>query len=206
MVNVQVDVSKDMVEFAKSASAREKPYDICLHCGSFAVTCDGPNILAMDYPRWVEWATEHIRRKKLKVAEIALASGLPQSTIKSALSGIHYDTRTDTMRKITKALVGGCWGQYPCHLASLLMEGDVHEVDQASQTMTAGERERMEEHIRQVRADYQAKVDYLKEQVEHWKKETEHWKEESRIRDKYLAEKNARIDSLMDRILRETDK
>lgn len=188
-----------MVEYAKTASAKDKPYDICLHCPFISESCDGPNILAMDYPRWVEWAKERMKLRNVTKGEVALQSGLSLSTVKSALSGMGYDVRTETMREITRVLIGGCWGQYPCHLAAILMAGKAQEAE--PDHLTATERQQYEEQVRQLKADYQAKVDYLKEQVAHWKEEAAHWKEESRIRDKYLADKNARIDDLMDRIL-----
>ena len=78
--------------------------------------------------------------------------------------------------------------------------------------MTQSDRERYDEHIRQMNANFesqlrqakeeaQAKIDYLKEQVSHWKEEASHWKEEARIRTQFIEEKNARIDDLMDRLL-----
>lgn len=199
MIKIEVDAPKSMREFAKSPLAKEKPYDICLHCPFISETCDGPNILAMDYPRWVGWAKERMNLRGLTKGEIALQSGIPMSTVKSALSGVGYDVRTETMREITRVIVGGCWGQYPCHLAALLMKGTVQEAEPES--VTVAERGQMEEQIRQIRTDYQAKVDYLKEQVSHWKEEAAHWKEEARIRDEFIKDKNKTIDRLMDKIL-----
>lgn len=190
-----------MVDYAQTSAAKEKPYDICLHCPFISESCDGPNILAMDYPRWVEWANHRMKRMNLTKGEVALQSGIPQSTVKSALSGVTYDIRTETMREITRVLIGGCWGQYPCHLAAILMAGNVQEAEPESTPLSVQERQQYETQIRELKAEAQAKVDYLKEQVAHWKEEAAHWKEEARIRDKYLADKNARIDALTDRIL-----
>lgn len=190
-----------MVDYAQTSAAKEKPYDICLLCPFISESCDGPNILAMDYRRWVEWANQRMKKLSLTKGEVALQSGIPHSTVKSALAGVTQDIRTETMREITRVLIGGCWGQYPCHLAAILMAGNVQEAEPESAPLSMQERRQYETQIREIKADYQAKVDYLKEQVAHWKEEAAHWKEESRIRDKYLADKNARIDSLMDRIL-----
>lgn len=194
MLKVLVDAPKKMVEFAETPEAKDKPYDICLHCPFISESCDGPNILAMDYPRWVEWANQRMKRMNLTKGEVALQSGIPQSTVKSALSGVTYDIRTETMREITRVLIGGCWGQYPCHLAAILMAGNAQEAEPENTPLSMRERQQYEAQIREIKADYQAKVDYLKEQVEHWK-------QESKIRDKYLAEKNEYINKLMDRIL-----
>lgn len=199
MVHMLLEVPRSMRDYSQSPEAREKPYNICLFCPSLCVSCDGPNILAMEYPRWVEWASQRMKARQMKYAELALASGLSQPTVKSALSGKGYDIRTETMREITRVLIGGCWGQFPCHLAAMLMDGQAQEAE--PDTLSSSERDRYEEQIRQLKADYQAKVDYLKEQVSHWKEEASHWKEEARIRTQFIEEKNARIDDLMDRLL-----
>ena len=210
MVHMLLEVPRSMRDYSQSPEAREKPYNICLFCPSLCVSCDGPNILAMEYPRWVEWASQRMKARQLKYAELALASGLSLPTVKSALSGKGYDIRTETMREITRVLIGGCWGQFPCHLAAMLMEGQANELEPPN--MTQADRERYDEHIRQMNANFesqlrqakeeaQAKIDYLKEQVSHWKEEASHWKEEARIRTQFSEEKNARIDDLMDRLL-----
>ena len=203
MLKISFDAPKSMVDYAQTSAAKEKPYDICLHCPFISESCDGPNILAMDYPRWVEWANQRMKRMNLTKGEVALQSGIPQSTVKSALSGVTYDIRTETMREITRVLIGGCWGQYPCHLAAVLMAGNVQEAESDVDTTATifAERVKMEDHVKQVKSEYQAKVDYLKEQVIHWKEEAAHWKEEARIRDEFLKEKNKTIDKLMDKIL-----
>lgn len=187
MLKILVDAPKTMVEYAKTASAKDKPYDICLHCPFISESCDGPNILAMDYPRWVEWARDRMKLRDLTKGEIAMQSGLPLSTVKSAFSGNSYDIRTETMREITRVLIGGCWGQYPCHLAAILMAGTAQDAE--PEHLSAGERAQMEEQIRQIKADYQAKVDYLKERIVYLQTQIEH--------------KNTTIDKLMDRLLKE---
>lgn len=199
MVHIQMEVPKSMRDYSQSPEAREKPYNICLLCPAVGITCDGPNIMAMEYPRWVEWALRLMRDRKMTYAELALASGLSLPTVKSALSGKGYDVRTETMRAITRALIGGCWGQFPCHLAALLMEDQAHEVEPS--TLSSAERERMEAQMAQVKADYQAKVDYLKERVLYLQEQVSHWQAECRLRDKHIADKNARIDNLLDRLL-----
>jgi len=197
MVKIQFDVPKSMIDFCHTKTAKSKLYDICLQCPYMRESCDGPNVLAMEYVRWAEWARERIKRMGLARADVAEEAELSLSTVNSALSGAGYDIRTDTMRRITKAIIGGCWGQYPCHFAALLIEGaDLEDGDKDS----AGEfvikwdleRAKFEEKERELRADYQAKIDYLKEQVV--------------IRDKYLDQKNQMIDDLTRAIIRLSQK
>lgn len=108
----------------------EKPYDICLNCEFLRESCDGPNILAMEYVRWVEWANRRAKQLHLTRAMIAEQANLPKSTLDSILSGRTQDIRASTMRAITQVLVGGCWGQYPCHLAAILMNSEELRVDE----------------------------------------------------------------------------
>lgn len=157
MIKIPVDAPKAMLDFARSEQAKEKPYDLCLLCPFMGTSCDGPNILAMEYPRWVEWANDRAKKQKMTRGEIAAIADLPKSTVDSALSGKLYDTRSETMRKITKAIVGGCWGQYPCHLASLLMEGNAE-----SDTQEAIDKEK----LRWVQEESEKKISYLKRIVD----------------------------------------
>lgn len=199
MVKIEVDAPKSMIEFAKSSEAAERPYDICLHCPFIGISCDGPNVLSLEYKRWVDWALDWMGIRGLTRGEVALQAGIPLSTVKSALSGEGYDIRAETKRAITKVLIGGCFGQYPCHFAALLMAGEAQEAE--ADHVTATERERMAEQMLLLKQEYQAKVDYLKERVEYLQTQVEHWQGEARIRDKYLEERNKTIDRLMDKIL-----
>lgn len=213
MLTFRVDAPKSMIDFCKTTEAKEKPYNICLKCPFIRESCDGPNILALEYHRWVEWSKDWIKQHKITRQGVADAAGLPLSTINSALSGTGYDIKTDTMRRITKALVGGCWGQYPCHLAAILMDGTA-EVDtgEDAKRIAALEAEvarlnaklqkvidTAEAKIADVKAEEKAKIDYLKEQVEGWRNE-------SRIRDKFLSEKNETINRLVNALIEKTNR
>lgn len=160
----------------------DKPYDICLDCAFLQDSCDGPNMLAMEYPRWVEWANSRAKQLRLTRAMIAEQANLPKSTLDSILSGRTQDIRASTMRAITHVLVGGCWGQYPCHLAALLIRSEELHVDekivelQNKLNAATAENESLhhkldavnssvQKELETVRADSQRKVDYLKERM-----------------------------------------
>ena len=129
MVKIAFDVPKKMMEVAQAPDAHTKPYDVCLHCPFISESCDGPNVLAMEYPRWVDWANARAKQLGLTRADIAEQSGVPVGTVNNAMSGRNADVRTSTLRDITKVLIGGCWGQYPCHFASLLINDELTEDD-----------------------------------------------------------------------------
>lgn len=97
----------------------EQPYNVCLNCVHIGKTCDGPNFLAMPTDRWCEWVRlrkDYLGWTNAKVAEI---SGIAKVTIDRIMAGISKDVRVTTMQAVTKALVNGTWGQYPCAMPSL---------------------------------------------------------------------------------------
>ena len=155
---------------AVSHADPEKPYDICLNCDFLQKSCDGPNMLAMDYPRWVEWANNRAKQLRLTRAQIAEQSNIPKSTLDSILSGRTQDIRASTMRAITKVLVGGCWGQYPCHIAAMLIESEEVRVDDqivALQSQISAEREkysRIEHELNALKFESRLKDDVMRTQ------------------------------------------
>ena len=95
-------------------NVEEKPYNACLDCANLGKTCDGPNFLAMTIDRWVEWC----RLRKIYIGmtnqQLAELSGVAVPSIERILSGKTKDPMLSTVQHITKALVNGSWGQYPC--------------------------------------------------------------------------------------------
>ena len=92
----------------------EKPYNACLDCANLGKTCDGPNFLAMKIDRWVEWC--RLRKMYLgwTAQKLADESGVAIASIERIFSGRTKDPMLSTVQLITKALVNGSWGQYPC--------------------------------------------------------------------------------------------
>lgn len=102
---------------------KDKPYNLCLRCKRMSSTCDGPNVLAMKYSRLVEWCNALARKKKLSRPDIAEGSNMALGTVVNFLSERTDDVMFSTLQPIVQFLVGGCWGQYPCHQAQRYMEG-----------------------------------------------------------------------------------
>jgi len=127
MYKITIDAPKKMREIAQKDEAESRPYDVCLECPFFSDTCDGPNVLAMSWDRWVEWARIRLHQLGFTYEDWAEKSQIPISTIKSIMTGKTQDSRHSTIRELTRVLVGGCWGQYPCHFASLLMTGQIED-------------------------------------------------------------------------------
>lgn len=92
----------------------EKPYNACLDCANLGKTCDGPNFLAMSIERWVEWCKLRKMYLHMTAQQLSDASGVSLPTIERIFSGRTKDPALSTVQLITKALVNGSWGMYPC--------------------------------------------------------------------------------------------
>lgn len=162
-----------------------KPYNQCLVCPHLGQTCDGPNFLAMTPDRWVEWCRMRKDMRQVTNSQLADGSGLPKGTVDRVMAGAGGDVRLSTMQSITKWLVGGTWGQYPCHFAALMLDenrpGEAQlekraQELQASLNTSEAETQRLRDYIRDTEARHerelseakgeaQRKVDFLKEDV-----------------------------------------
>lgn len=208
MVTIQIDIPKAMWQAAQCADAAHVPYNVCLACPFLSESCDGPNVLAMTTERWVEWATIRIKALGMTRQQLADKSSIPIATLHNIFAGKTTDMRHSTMRDLTKALIGDCWGQYPCHFAAMLMKGELIESHTADELAEAkAELQRMQARVRHlestlegihksyneeltlVRNEEKAKVEFLKNQVE--------------IKDKQnnaLSERIRRQDAVIDKL------
>ncbi len=98
---------------------QEKDYDMCLTCVHIGKNCDGPNFLAMDTDHWCEWV--RLRKELLgwTNAHIAEVSGISKVTIDRIMTANIKDLRNTTMQAVSKAMINGEWGNYPCALTQL---------------------------------------------------------------------------------------
>jgi len=162
-----------IISIEKNEDFKNKPYNICLECSYLGKSCDGPNFLGMTYKRWVEWCNIRKRQLNLTNATIAELSGIPKGTIDTIFSGRSDDIRFSTMQAITKVLVGGCWGQYPCHYAASHIGGE--ETPETTMQKMQVELDQAKQELRDLKQgselsaykadDAQKKVDYLKQQI-----------------------------------------
>lgn len=169
MKKIAFDVPRKMFQVAQQPGAKDTPYDLCLQCPFMNESCDGPNILAMTNERWVEWANRRATQLGLTRADISESSGIPLSTINTVMSGRTKDMRHSTMRDLSKVLIGGCWGQYPCHFASLLLNGEHLEEESESALELIHLREQvtqLKEEKQSITEDGRRKVDFLKQRLE----------------------------------------
>lgn len=98
-----------------AAFPKEKPYDVCLTCPFIGKSCDGPNFLAMSPERWGEWIKARKKIVGLTHIQIADIAEVGTATVNRILAGHVADIRLSTMRAVTKAVINGSWGEFPCH-------------------------------------------------------------------------------------------
>lgn len=149
----------------------EKPYNICIRCPRIGQTCDGPNFLAMSIERWCEWC--HLRKDYLnwKNSTLAEKSGVSKISVDRIMSGDVKDLRITTMQAVTRALVNGSWGQYPCALAAET-EKEVYvdnpaiiaQCQHLQDTLDTLSKEYKAEAAA-IREEARRKVDFLREQI-----------------------------------------
>lgn len=170
-------------------SLESKPYNVCIDCVHIGKDCDGPNFLAMSTERWCEWC--HLRKEYLgwTNAQVAAASGLSEISVARIMSGSSKDPRFNTMQAITKALINGTWGQYPCAMAALTEKEEVYVdnpaiIEQCKQLQAALDNANAEHkaNVAAARSEDQRKIEFLREQIK--------FKEEQmRSKDKLLDER-----------------
>ena len=156
----------------------EKPYNICVSCAHIGKKCDGPNFLAMSIERWCEWC--RLRKDYLDItsAELSTMAGVAKISVDRVMSGNIKDLRISTMQSITKALVNGTWGQYPCALS--MVENDPETIARAEKA--EAECERLRAELTAAHNSDQSKINHLREQIK-FDEEQVHEK------DKLLAER-----------------
>lgn len=166
----------------------EKPYNRCINCIHIGNLCDGPNFLAMEIERWCEWCRlrkEYLGWSSAKLAKLADVSKVSVDRIMVVNA---KDIRISTMQAVTRALVNGTWGQYPCVLAAT-------ENAQAGVT----ECEKLRREIAQLKADHKAELEALR--LEHERK-VDFLKGQVKFKEEQMLAK----DKLLEAITRMTDK
>lgn len=212
-------------------SFQDKPYDFCHICKKLSVTCEGPNLLAMDGDRLTEWLNHRANALKLTQHDIAEKANIAIGTVNNVLAGRSKDIRVGTLRAIVKVLIGGCWG-HPCHHAQTFLAGlgdDADKVILLERQLDDAKREladRTEElsHARKAIEDlhksYNREIEAIRQSFTHeldqvrqsyqkeWDKDRETWRwefdkirEDAKAKIDYLKLENERKDKLIDRLL-----
>lgn len=141
----------------------EKPYNRCINCIHIGELCDGPNFLAMEIERWCEWCRlrkEYLGWTNLRVAEQA---NVAKVSVDRIMRVDVKDLRISTMQAVTKALINGTWGKYPCVLAATGSMDTIEcsKLREEIVTLKAAHKTELEAQL----ANEEKKVTFLKEHV-----------------------------------------
>ena len=163
-------------------SLAEKPYNRCINCIHIGNLCDGPNFLAMEIARWCEWC--HLRKDYLGwtngyLAELADVSKV---SVDRVMQVNVKDLRISTMQAITKALVNGTWGQYPC----------VYVATGNSVTSTT-ECEKLHEEMAQLKAAHKAELESIHAEAE---KKIAFLREQVKFKEEQMLAKDRLLESI----------
>lgn len=140
----------------------EKPHNRCVNCVHIGKMCDGPNFLSMELERWCEWCRlrkEYLGWTSAHLAEVADVSKVSVDRIMVANA---KDLRISTMQAITKALVNGTWGQYPCvFVATGNAATSTAECEKLHDEVA-----RLKTDLETLRIESEKKIAFLKDQVQ----------------------------------------
>ncbi len=167
----------------------DKPYNMCINCIHIGKRCDGPNFLAMEIERWCEWCKlrkEYLGWTNSHIAEVAEVSKISVDRIMSANV---KDLRISTMQAVTKMLVNGSWGQYPCAMAAT----GTDSAESAAQCV------KLQEEIDRLKAQHKAELEAMHAETERMinflTKQVQFKEEQMRAKDKLLETITNLIDS-----------
>lgn len=143
----------------------EKPYNRCINCVHIGQLCDGPNFLAMEIERWCEWCRlrkEYLGWTSARLAELA---GVSKVSVDRIMVVNAKDLRISTMQAVTRALVNGTWGQYPCVLAATgNMQTNATECEKLHSEIAQLKTEHKAE-LEALRSEHERKINFLTQQV-----------------------------------------
>ena len=134
----------------------EKPYNMCVICAHIGKRCDGPNFLAMSIERWCEWCKLRKRHLGWTSDHVAELANVSKVSVDRVMQGDVKDMRITTMQAITKALVNGTWGQYPCVMAATGMDESAAATAQCKKLF---------EEIDKLKDENEKKIAFLMEQL-----------------------------------------
>ena len=155
-------------------------FEKCIKCNRIGESCV-PNLMLLSFSDLMQWCIK--RQKHLEWSNQILAdkSKVPVGTINRIKAG-EDDCKYSTIHSILIALIGGTTDEFAC---TELVEKELRHLEQYEQqaakltdieTKYEVLKDRMnnvdEQHrqdIRTIKAEYQAQIDFLKEELKAWR-------------------------------------
>lgn len=176
-----------------------KRYNECIICDHLGINCDGPNLTAIDTPRFCEWCKLLRDKRGYTNARLAEISGVSLATVERIMAGRSTGLNADTKSDIACALIygkarEGAWGKDPCAMISLGLNG----ADELAAAREECESLRSSLHAAEVSSkkeleEARVKINHLKSQIAHHEDQSMKKDELLRDRHSYLKTKDSYI-------------
>lgn len=146
------------------------PFDECLACEYLRNGCSGPRTNAMEFPRWIVWIKDVMKRFGISCRELAENTPLSKSTVDDILAGRRKDISRETCCYIENYVLGN--GKWPCAKKSAEGKDTVYEDRPETLEALRSTSERLrekEEHFAKRQVEYEDSIQEYKELVAHLK-------------------------------------
>lgn len=121
----------------------------------------------MSTERWLEWIKARKTIVGLTNAQIADRELLSKPTVDRILSGHITDLRLSTLKGITKAVIDGSWGEFPCHNSETIQAMARLSVEEIKEFESLkAQKETFNETIKEVKAHSEKSIAFLAKQLE----------------------------------------
>lgn len=144
-------------------------FDKCIKCDRIGESCV-PNFMLLHFADLMQWCNK--RQKYLGWSNQTLAekSKIPVGTI-NRIKGGEEDCKYSTIHSILIALIGGTTDEFAC---TEQVEKELkHTVAETENEMLKNLLSKIDEQhrndIRVIKAEYQAQIDFLKEELKAWR-------------------------------------
>lgn len=156
-------------------------FDKCIKCDRIGESCV-PNFMLLPFADLMQWCNK--RQKYLGWSNQTLAekSKIPVGTI-NRIKGGEEDCKYSTIHSILIALVGGTTDEFACteqvekelkHIEQLEMQVAKLSVAETENEMLKNLLSKIDEQhrndIRVIKVEYQAQIDFLKEELKAWRR------------------------------------
>ena len=158
-------------------------FDKCITCKKIGESCV-PNLMLLSFTDLLKWCAKRQKHLDWTNNDLADKSKVPVSTINRIKGGDYLDCKYSTIKNILITLIGGTTDEFSC---TEQVEKELRQMEQLEQQaayMTAiqGENDMLkgvlskidEQHrsdIRAIRSEYQAQIDFLKDELQFMKEE-----------------------------------
>ena len=149
-------------------------FEKCIKCNRMGESCV-PNLMLLPFAELIKWIDKRQKYLDWTNQDLAEKSNVPVGTIKRIKAGEYMDCKYSTIKSILIALIGGTTNEFAC---TELVEKELQQAATLSTVEAENERlkcrlnsidELHRNDIRVIKVEYQAQIDFLKEELNAWR-------------------------------------